>query len=111
LLRWATKKRREKKAEQENARRAVLKTVLDNTQKSAPITEADLKKAWRDATGSEASSKDITKEVVQLGGDFDVDRAQYKFRDLEAEVAALKKEREHASEDEKDVGVVVFRAN
>ncbi len=116
LLRWATKGRRQKKAQNENARRAVLKTVLDATQRDQGVTDGELKKAWRDATGIEPDEKKIRQEVVALGGDIDLDavekgeRAQYRFRDLEAEVEALKKERSEASETEKDAGVVVFRA-
>ncbi len=110
IARWFTQGRREKKAQEENARRAILKTVLDANQKGQGVGEGELKQAWKDATGKEADEKKIQEQVVALGGDLDMDRNQFRFRDLEAEVAALKEEREHASEAEKDVGVVVFRS-
>lgn len=121
-VRAVTAGRRKKKIDEENARRAILKTVLeaqhapaaDGT--TAGVTEGQLKKAWRDATGTEPDVKKIREEVVALGGDIDLEsvsqgeRAQYRFRDLEAEVAALQKERTEASEAEREVGAVVYRA-
>lgn len=122
VYRWATAASRDKKAAEENARRAILKTVLESQKAAADgtvqggVTEGQLKKAWREATGTEPDEKKIREEVVALGGDIDLEsvsngeRAQYRFRDLEAEVAALQKEREQASEAEKEVGAVVFRS-
>lgn len=113
IYRWATQASREKKAKQENARKAVLKTVLEA---KGGVLVDDVKKAWTDATGSEPDDALLSREIAALGGDVDLDasergeRAQYRFRDLEAEVAALQKEREQAAESEKDVGVVVFRS-
>jgi hypothetical protein len=122
VYRWATQASREKKAAEENARRAILKTVIE-AQKPAGdgevkggVTEGQLKKAWREATGSEPDDKKIREEVVALGGDIDLDavsegeRVQYRFRDLEAEVAALQKERAQASEVEREAGEVVYRS-
>lgn len=113
VYRWATSAAREKKAAEENARKAVLKTVLES---KGPVPIDDVKKAWTDATGTEPDEKVLAREIAALGGDVDLEasergeRAQYRFRDLEAEVAALQKERAEASDQEKDVGVVVFRA-
>ena len=111
IYRWATTGAKQQKAQEENARRAVLKTVLDATiTGNGEVKEAALKAAWKEATGKEPDEKQIVREVVALGGDMDMDRNAFRFRDLEAEVEALKKERDHASEHEKDAGVVVFRA-
>lgn len=115
IYRWATQASREKKAKQENGRKAVLKTVLEATGNKGVAVD-DVKKAWTDATGAEPDEAALSREIAALGGDIDLEasergeRAQYRFRDLEAEVAALQKEREQAAESEKDVGVVVFRA-
>ena len=53
--------------------------------------------------------------MPELGGDVDTEamaegRGLYVFRDLEAEVAALRAQRAAASSDETDAGRVVFRA-
>ena len=60
-----------------------------------------------------AGEKELLRAIVALGGDVDVDalaagRGLYRFRDLEAEVEELKKQREQASDEEKAVGAVVF---
>ncbi|HEY4222349.1 MAG TPA: hypothetical protein VGO62_13435 [Myxococcota bacterium] len=117
VYRWATQGARVKKAKEENARRAVLKTVLDATQREQPVHEADLQKAWHDATGEAPNETAITEQITALGGDVDLaaaergERSQFRFRDLEAEVEALKKERQETSDAEKDVGVVVFKSS
>jgi len=111
-------------AAEENARRAVLQTVsarMDAASKAgvAPVVrEDDLVKAWREATGEQDADKvsaAVTRAVVELGGDVDMEaaeagRALFRFRDLEAEVEELTKQRQQASEAEKSVGEVVFRA-
>lgn len=115
VYRWATQASREKQAKQENARRAVLKVVLESSAKGGVLVD-DVKKAWTAAAGSEPDDAELSRQIAALGGDVDLDavergeRAQYRFRDLEAEVAALQKEREQASESEKDVGEVVYRS-
>lgn len=114
-----------KAAAEENARRAVLQTVsqrMDAAVKAgvAPVVrEDDLARAWREATGEQDADKvndAVTRAVVELGGDVDMTaaeegRALFRFRDLEAEVEELKKQREQASDEEKSVGEVIFRAN
>jgi hypothetical protein len=113
VYRWATQASREKKAKAENARKAVLKTVLEA---KGGVAVDDVKKAWTAATGTAPDDAELSRQIAALGGDVDLEasergeRAQYRFRDLEAEVAALQKEREQASENEKEVGAVVFRA-
>ncbi len=128
LLRSGAKK---KEADAENARRAVLQTVFEQMEQAAEsgkaddqrgIREAALKRAWHKATGEAPDDKELIAAIVALGGDIDMDasssesggpaggRALYRFRDLEAEVAELQKQREQASEQEKSAGAVVFRA-
>lgn len=112
-----SRSREAKKVARENARLAVLREVVERTRKKQPITDRDLTKAWRIATGEEPSSKEITREVVALGGDVDMQSAEktgevrYRFVDLETEEAALEDEREHATEEEKRVGRIVFASD
>ena len=75
-----------------------------------PDDEA-LKQIVRVATGHEPTSKDITRRVVELGGDVDVGPAgevRYRFAELEAEAEALEDERAEAPEEEARLGKVVF---
>jgi hypothetical protein len=94
----------------ENGRRGLLREVLTGIDKR-DITDASLQNAWKTAAGEAPDSKTITREVVALGGDVEIQddgRVRYRFPDLEAEAAALKAEREAASEEEARVGKIVF---
>jgi hypothetical protein len=102
---------RERKARRENGRRAVLREIIESAKKGG-VSERELVERYRFATGEELSSKEITKQVVALGGDVDLDRAaegiRYRFPDLELEARAVEAEREAASEAEAKVGKVIF---
>lgn len=109
----------QRKTATENGRRAVLRTILERLQgvgedKSAPIDEQTLARAFESAAGQAPESSELTRQVVSLGGDVDVDpqsgRAYYRFVDLEAEVRALAEERAAAGREEEEIGEVIFRA-
>jgi hypothetical protein len=93
----------------ENARRAVLRTVLADASHKE-VSDAALRRAWKGATGNEPSPKEIAREVALLGGDVDMnsDHVRYRFPDLELEAQAVEAEREAAAASEADVGKVVF---
>ena len=76
-----------------------------------PVPDEVLQTAYRVATGEIPTSKEITKRVVELGGDVDVGpdgEVRYRFADLEAEAEALEEEREGASDREARFGKIVF---
>ena len=101
---------KEARVARENGRRGLLREVLTGIDKRE-ITDASLKNAWKSAAGEAPDEKTITREVVALGGDVEIQddgRVRYRFPDLEAEAAALKAEREAASEEEARVGKIVF---
>ena len=101
---------KERKVARENGRRALLREVLTGIDKRE-ITDASLESAWKSAAGQAPDPKVITREVVALGGDVEIQddgRVRYRFPDLEAEAAALRAEREAASEEEARVGKIVF---
>jgi hypothetical protein len=126
LGRTLWKGRKEREAARENARRAVLKTVLEETEKQAKasstaeaagvgVNAGALRRAWEKESGEAPDDATLAREVAALGGDVDVDalaegRGLYRFRDLEAEVKELQKQRAAASVEEERVGAVVFRA-
>jgi len=92
----------------ENGRRAVLRKVLE---KPAGVQEETLVEAYRDAAGRTVDSKELTREIVSLGGDVDLEAAEgilYHFPELEAEKRALQAEREATAEEDARVGKVVF---
>lgn len=107
-----------RKVARENGRRSVMKRVLERLQASAgqgaALDDDELKAAWQEAAGEVPDDKELVRAVVEMGGDVDVSesgRAQYRFRDLEAELAALEAERARAGHQEEQVGEVVFSAD
>jgi hypothetical protein len=96
----------------EKGRLALLRTILTRITSKAPVTDELLADAWKRAAGQPADPKDITRRVVELGGDAEIQEdtgeVRYRFVDLETEAAALEAERDAASEEEKKVGKVVF---
>ena len=106
------------KAAFENGRRAVTDAVLKRVQAKQPVAAADLESAWKRATGSAPDERTLTRVVVSLGGDVDLEAAEkgatgvrYRFDDLELEAAAVEDERKAASDAEARVGEVVFASD
>jgi hypothetical protein len=97
----------------ENGRLAVLREVIEAVPRG-PVTEGALTKAWEKAAGSPPGGKELTREIVALGGDAEVQddgRVLYRFPDLEAEGQALEAEREAAADEEARVGKVIFSSD
>ena len=114
MVRGLVQLRSQKKVAQENARLAILREVLTRAPKKEPVPDEALRVAYRVATGVDPTSKEITKRVVDLGGDVDVGpegEVRYRFADLEAEAEALEDERAHASPAEAKLGRVVFASD
>jgi hypothetical protein len=109
VARAAIRPFKERRIARQNGSLAVLKTVLTSVSQRE-ISDASLRRAWKAAAGSEPDPRDITREVVALGGDVDMDsdHVRYRFADLELEAHALLAEREAASAAEAQVGKVVF---
>lgn len=111
LFRAVARPRKERRLAKERARLSVMREVLTHTGKGELVTDEALRAAYRVATGDEPSSKEITRQVVDLGGDVDVGpegEVRYRFADLEAETEALEEERAQADEREARLGAVVF---
>lgn len=116
---WRALKRpaEKRKVARENGRRSVMREVLSRLETSggqgASFDEKELARAWQEAAGTAPDEKELVRAVLEMGGDVEVSeggRAQYRFRDLEAEFAALEKERALAGSHEERVGEVVFTA-
>lgn len=113
-VRAVARTREAKRVAQDNARLAILREVLARAPRKEPVPDEALRHAYRVATGEEPTSKEITRRVVELGGDVDVGpegEVRYRFADLEAEAEALHEERAQASEDEAKVGRVIFASD
>jgi hypothetical protein len=105
------RQRREKREiAKENGKRGILRGILEKITFNG-VSESALKESWEAVAQSEPSSDDLNEIVAQLGGEPEADEdgsIRYRFRDLEAEVAALEKERAAASKEEEEIGEVVF---
>ena len=97
----------------ENGRRAMLRSILEKVGKDE-VTEEELRRAWHGAAGVLPTDKEITREVVALGGDVDMESGaaiRYRFPELEVEAQALEAERAAASEEEARPGPVIFASD
>lgn len=106
---------RAKRASLENGRLAVMREVLEGVRARRPVTDDALAGAFRDATGRVPESKELTRLVVDLGGDVDLEAKElekgairYRFVDLETEAEALEAEREAAADEEAKLGPIAF---
>lgn len=112
LLRAAWRPIKARRAAREKGRRALLREVLARTAGQGGVSEEVLAGAWAEAAGSPPDSKTLTREVVALGGDVDLEDAaegvRFRFPELEAEARAVQAEREAAAEEEARVGRVIF---
>jgi hypothetical protein len=107
VIRWVRRSAQEHVLKNDNGRRAVLWTVL-NRLTGRGIPEPVLMDAWEKNAGSKPTARELTREVVKLGGDLDVDmstgKTTYRFKTLELEVRALEQERSKASQTEIEIG-------
>jgi hypothetical protein len=112
LSRVALRSRRQKKAAKERGRRAVMAAVLEGAKSPEGIDEKTITHRYSMAAGFEPDPKELNDQLVRLGGDVDLDKAEhgvrYRFPDLELEAKAVEAERDAAAEDEAKVGKVVF---
>lgn len=112
LARLLWRRKHTRKAQRENGRRAVLQSVLSAAQTRKGVSEAELVERYRVAAGVDPANDEITRHVVALGGDVDLEAAaqgvRFRFQDLELEAKAVEAEREAASDAETAVGPVVF---
>jgi hypothetical protein len=111
IVRAASRPWKQREAEREKGRLAVLREVLERVRAKQPVTDAAVTGAWRRATGHDAPPKRIDRELVALGGDVAIEPSgatRWRFADLETESAAVAAEREAASDDEARLGEVVY---
>ena len=103
-----------RKVAKQNGQLALLREVLTRMQRNQPITDRALTEAWKRSTGKSADPKDLTRRVVALGGDVDLQSTEgvrYRFAELETEAEALEQERQAAPESEAKVGKVIFASD
>jgi hypothetical protein len=111
IVRALARPLRLREAEREKGRLAVLRVVLEKVRAKQPVTDGAIAQAWRVATGHDAPSKRLDRELVALGGDVAIEPSgatRWRFADFETEAAAVAAEREAASDEEARLGEVVY---
>jgi hypothetical protein len=110
LIRWLVRPKAQAAVNRENGRKGLLLSVL-NKLTGRGIREPVLEKAWEANAGVKPTQHELTREVIKLGGELELNQESgetlYRFKSLEAEVRALEKERAQAQHSERDVGSVV----
>jgi hypothetical protein len=93
-----------------NGKRGLLRTIFSKL-KPEGIKEEELNRGWTEQAEAPAPEKELTREIIRLGGELELnenDAPVYRFKALEAEIKALAAARHKASFKEAQVGEVVF---
>ncbi len=93
-----------------NGKRGLIRAILSKLSFGG-IKEDVLRQGWVDQAQAEPKGKELTTEVVRLGGELEFDDKDiplYRFKAIEAEMKALETARQKASKDEAIVGEVIF---
>ena len=115
----------ERAVARENGRLGLLREILAHANARTSAPSDTLRAAWARAAGSEPTEPELTRAIVELGGDVDLDASEhpkariaegggeaspvrYRFSDLEAEAEALEDQRHDAPEAEAKLGKMVF---
>ncbi|MEM7402909.1 MAG: hypothetical protein AAF310_02665 [Myxococcota bacterium] len=108
--RWLLRNRENKRVQTVNGQRGILRAVLTQLSERG-LPESALRKAWQQAAQSSPSEQQLTRAVVELGGQLHIEEdgsTFYRFPELAQEVRALQQQRQEASDEEVRVGDVVF---
>lgn len=110
VIRLTTRPRAQAKVNRDNGRKGILLSIL-NKLTGRGIKEPVLEYAWQANAGVKPSTHELTREVVKLGGELELNEQSgetlYRFPALELEVRALEKERAGAKLSEQDVGAQI----
>ena len=93
-----------------NGKRGLIRAILSKLGLGG-IKEETLRQGWVDQAKAEPKGKELTHEIIRLGGELEFDEKDipiYRFKAIEAELKALESARKKASTDEALVGEVIF---
>ncbi|MBI5498234.1 MAG: hypothetical protein HY904_24745 [Deltaproteobacteria bacterium] len=96
------------KAQVQNGRRALLRLIRGSA--GGGVTGEQAARAWEQGSGFAPSEDQLTRQLLRLGGDLQIEegRKDWRFPELAHELAALREARSGASDDEAKLGPVVF---
>ncbi|HXW52989.1 MAG TPA: hypothetical protein VEL47_02660, partial [Myxococcota bacterium] len=93
-----------------NGKRGLIRAILSKLGLGG-IKEETLRQGYEELAQKKPSDKQLTREIVKLGGELELslqDKPIYRFPAIEAEIRALENARARASSSESSVGSVVF---
>lgn len=95
-----------------NGKRGLLRAILSKLGLGG-IKEDTLRQGWTEQAQTKVDEREFTREIIRLGGELELDERDapvYRFKSLEAEIAALEQARRRASRSEAEVGEVIFNS-
>ncbi len=101
---------KKKEIDAKNGKRGLIRAIL-NKLGLGGIKEETLRQSWAELAQAEPNESEFTREIIRLGGEFELNdqsKPIYRFRAIEAELAALEKARHKASSSESSVGDIIF---
>ena len=115
----------ERAVARENGRLGLLREILAHAASHTSAPQETLRAAWERAAGVPPTETELTRAIVELGGDVDLEASEhvktrvadpsreaspvrYRFADLETEAEALEEQRREASDSEAKLGKMVF---
>lgn len=110
VLRGLFRGNKKREVNAKNGKRGLIRAILSKLGFGG-IKEETLREGWVEQARAEPKGKELTQEIIRLGGELEFDQKDvpiYRFKTIEAELAALESARRKASKDEALVGEVIF---
>ncbi len=110
VLRAMNRGQKRQKINRNNGKRGLIRVILNSLGFKA-IDEGTLARGWTEQAQVPPGDKELTQEIVNLGGEAEVSedgKVTYAFKALESELAALENARKRTGERGVHVGDVVF---
>lgn len=113
VLRALGRGKKQQEINAKNGKRGLIRVILTKLGFFG-IKEEVLRQGWEEAALAKPESKELTREIIKLGGELELnehDAPLYRFKAIEAELGALKQARTQASSHEAAIGEVVFSSS
>lgn len=110
IMRALSRGKKKREIEAKNGKRGLIRVILSKLG-LAGIKEEVLRQGWTEQARAEPDPKVLTREVIKLGGELELnkdDAPVYRFKAIEAELSALQAARLRASKNETMVSDVIF---
>lgn len=111
VIRGLFRNQKKREIDAKNGKRGLIRAILSKLSLRG-IKEDVLRQGWKDLARVEPNDRELTREIVKLGGEIELSETTtgptYHFPAIEAEMTALEKARARADRNEAVVGEVIF---